>query len=147
MIDIKDMVRYFHSIGAISRFKLSINNAQITCPFPHHSKGGIHFEENPSLGIHYETGVWNCFGCGKRGIIDELVAEWLSVNIYEATQWITSRYILDEQGFRKTERLKLFDLPNYEALFGSKVYMDTFEEEYFSPFRKIHPYTLERGFT
>lgn len=42
-------------------------NALLICPF--------HEEKSPSFSIHLEEGLWQCFGCGKKGGIKSLYRE------------------------------------------------------------------------
>jgi DNA primase len=42
-------------------------NALLLCPF--------HNEDSPSFSIHLNEGMWQCFGCGKRGGLKKLYAE------------------------------------------------------------------------
>jgi len=39
-------------------------NAMVLCPF--------HDEDTPSFSIHLEEGVWHCFGCGRKGNLEQL---------------------------------------------------------------------------
>lgn len=55
----------------------------VTCPF--HLDG---MEDTPSLGIHKETGKYNCFACGAKGNLVKLISEVTGMEYNSAEQWL-----------------------------------------------------------
>jgi len=78
--------------------KVKIRGAEIhaSCPFPDkHFKGK---DTHPSFSINVDKGVYNCFACGSRGTIEELISELLEISIPSAFEQ------LQEWGFDKLNR-------------------------------------------
>lgn len=71
------------------------------CPLPDHD------DKNPSFSINAETGLWNCFGCGKRGDFLGLYASVLEMDIWQAIKEVRQKYNL-----QKKYNLR-FDFPEY----------------------------------
>lgn len=61
------------------------HNANFSCPF--------HNDSNPSCGIHVETGMWKCFGCGLSGNLVMFVAEIEHITNKEAEEKIRKVWI------------------------------------------------------
>jgi DNA primase len=78
--------------------KVKIRGAEIhaSCPFPEkHLKGK---DTHPSFSINIDKGVYNCFSCGSRGTIEELVSDVLGISVPAAFE------VLQEWGFDKLNR-------------------------------------------
>lgn len=155
MIDVVDLVKYLYEQGYIRKYRHEANaNIQITCPKIHYKlnkhTGELeeHEETRPSLGITVdEPYIFNCFGCGFRGTIEHLVAEVMDIDLLEATRWLSQRYEFDEDNYRKINEGSKKKLKEYEELWGKAFKLRQYPESYFNPFRQIHRYTLDRGFT
>jgi len=52
------------------------------CPFEDHE------DNSPSFGINHEKGIFNCFGCGKRGSFIKMVSLIQNVAYIQAAQMI-----------------------------------------------------------
>lgn len=57
-------------------------NVVIRCVNPHH------IEKKPSMYIHKETGLINCFGCHTKGHILQLVQNTLNINKFELVKYL-----------------------------------------------------------
>jgi DNA primase len=74
-------------LAILSHYNLVTNNysydleIKIICPF--------HEETKPSCSVSLVTGVYYCFGCGKKGNIVDLVAQIEKVNKLKAMQIVT----------------------------------------------------------
>lgn len=155
MIDVEDLVKYFYDEGKIRKYRSEANgNIQITCPKLHYkynkNTGELeeHYEKRPSLGIMVdEPYLFNCYSCGFRGSIEWLVAEVLQINILEASRWLSQRYDFDGDYKRRIDEKARLRLKAYDELWGKEEQMKEYPESYFKPFRKIHRYTLDRGFS
>ena len=56
------------------------DNTKVCCPFPHHdTDGNEYFETNPSLSVHIEKGVHQCFSCGISGTEVQFISQYLGV--------------------------------------------------------------------
>jgi DNA primase len=78
--------------------RVKIRGAEIhaSCPFPErHLKGK---DTHPSFSINIDKGVYNCFSCGSRGTIEELVSDVLGISVPAAFE------VLQEWGFDKLNR-------------------------------------------
>lgn len=154
MIDIEDLIQYMSDEGKIDKYRWAGNeDIMITCPRPHFKKDRngetvVRTEKRPSLGISTnEPYVFNCFGCGFRGTVASLVSEWLDIDLLEAYKWLSQRYEFDEEHFRKINEKELRKLKDYEDLFKGEPPLREYPESYFKPFRFLHQYSLDRGFT
>jgi DNA primase len=78
--------------------KVKIRGVEIhaSCPFPERHEKGT--DKTPSFSININKGVYNCFSCGSRGTIEELISQIKKVSINEAL------IILEEYGFSKLDR-------------------------------------------
>jgi len=53
------------------------SNGVVRCPLRDHE------DSKPSFSINFETGLWNCFGCGHKGDYLDLVAEMENLDIVD----------------------------------------------------------------
>jgi len=80
----------------LRRVKIRGDEIHASCPFPgKHLKGK---DTHPSFAINVDKGVYNCFACGSRGTIEELVSEVLEISVPAAFE------VLQEWGFDKLNR-------------------------------------------
>lgn len=93
----------------------SNGNYMLCCPF--------HKEHNPSFGIHSETGVYKCFGCGEKGNILDFVTKVLDTDKFIALQFLSSLHI-DHRAIPKIKQDKpLFRTEyNYNRTIDFKLY-------------------------
>jgi DNA primase len=82
----------------LQRVKVRDDELMASCPFAKttHETGK---DNHPSFAINIEKGVFNCFTCGEKGILEELVAKSLGISILEAIEY------LEELGLSKIEIL------------------------------------------
>jgi DNA primase len=80
----------------LRRVKIRGDEIHASCPFPgKHLKGK---DTHPSFSINVDKRVYNCFACGSRGTIEELVSELLEISVSAAFE------VLQEWGFDKLSR-------------------------------------------
>lgn len=79
----------------LERAKVMEDEIHCRCPFPErHLKGK---DTTPSFSVNFEKGVYNCFACGSRGTIENLVASVCEVSLSQAVD------VLEELGFSKLD--------------------------------------------
>lgn len=73
---------------------------QCLCPF--------HEDENPSLSVNVETGLFNCFGCGEKGNAIQFLQKREGIGFKEALKRVKADCGLRvaEYGLRK-ERIRI----------------------------------------
>lgn len=114
----------------------SIGNANFCCPF--------HGDTNPSCGMHTETGLWKCFGCGEAGNLTRFVADMEDLTLAEAENKIRERWIEkvpEISTLRETVKNILEDKKE------SQIPDTTYPEWILSKFTKNWDYMHGRGFT
>lgn len=90
-----------------------LNGKNIHCKLPGHE------DKTPSLSIDSETGLFNCFGCGRSGNMIDWYMHMHNVSFVEASKQIAKKYNISlekkDKSF-KVQLLKLieFDLENEE---------------------------------
>lgn len=80
----------------LRKVKIRGDEIHASCPF-----SSLHFsgrDRHPSFSINISKGVFNCFSCGSRGTIEELVAHVKEIPISAACD------LLESWGFSKLER-------------------------------------------
>jgi DNA primase len=80
----------------LRKVKIRGDEIHASCPF-----SSLHFsgrDRHPSFSINISKGVFNCFSCGSRGTIEELVAHVKEISISAACD------LLESWGFSKLER-------------------------------------------
>ena len=75
----------------------SAGNIMVTCPF--HSN---HNEAHPSCGVISDStssmnGVYNCFTCGAKGSIIDLISFCLNINYSSAMVWMKNHFAYSKQ--------------------------------------------------
>jgi DNA primase len=80
----------------LQRVKIKDDEIMASCPFAKisHATG---IDSHPSFSINIEKGVYNCFTCGARGIIEDLVAKTFNMSMAQAIDY------LEELGMSKLE--------------------------------------------
>jgi DNA primase len=81
----------------LQKVKIRGDELHASCPFPEKHLSGK--DEHPSFSINVEKGVYGCFSCSSRGLIEELVAKIKGVSISEALS------LLEEAGFSRIDLL------------------------------------------
>jgi len=65
-----------------------------------HCISGLHKDENPSMGIHLNTGIIHCFSCGYKTNLYKLIQEKLNCSYKEAIDYIHgvnyNKYVLKD---------------------------------------------------
>jgi DNA primase len=101
-----------------------------SCPFSERHINGK--DSHPSFSINMEKGVYNCFSCGSRGTVEDLVAQIKSVSIIEAISY------LEDWGFSKLDR-ELREKPKNERPEilpeGLLLYYDKVEDDFAEVYR------------
>jgi DNA primase len=72
----------------LKRIRIRGPEIMASCPFSYSHTGGK--DEKPSFSINIEKGVYNCFSCGTRGTIEELVSRIKSISITGALALLES---------------------------------------------------------
>jgi DNA primase len=69
----------------LSSVKQVGDNTMAACPF--------HNERSPSFGVHNETGLYQCFGCGAKGNIAQLVKHLDNYDtVFDAEEFLVNMY-------------------------------------------------------
>ena len=64
----------------------SEGNTMVCCPFPHTTDSGLTtYDNNPSLGINIEKGVFHCLGCGVAGSEISFASKLLNISYNDAS--------------------------------------------------------------
>jgi DNA primase len=71
------------------------------CPF--------HREDKPSMSVNIETGVFFCFGCHKKGWINEIIADLEDISLSEAFRIVREVKIVSRKGKKEGRQLKVLD--------------------------------------
>lgn len=118
-------------------FKDSGHNIMTNCPF--HSGGQ---ERKPSFGIDVNTGACNCFACGYKGMLNDVISRLFGYddNGQYGNKWLTSNFIT--LSVEQREPIKL----NFGRSVEPKNIQYVSEDE-LDTYRYIHPYMYERGLT
>jgi DNA primase len=72
----------------LTRTRIRGPEIMASCPFSYTHTGGK--DDKPSFSINIEKGVYNCFSCGERGTIEELVSRIKSISITGALALLES---------------------------------------------------------
>lgn len=65
-------------------FNLS-GETMVNCPFPHKlPTGEYYYENNPSMGINLEKGVFHCFSCGNKGNEIQFISKYMNIDYKQA---------------------------------------------------------------
>ena len=63
-------------------------DTKVCCPFPHkYTDGTEYYEENPSMSINVDKGIYHCFSCGAKGNEINFIAHMLKVDYVDAEQF------------------------------------------------------------
>ena len=122
------------SLG-LERAKVRGNEIHACCPFASVTHVSGH-DKNPSFSLNIEKGVYNCFTCGKRGVIEELVEDLLNVSRMNAIAFLEdigfSRLDLALQAFEREKYLPSGELDFFipEAILESFKLIDKTNEIY-----------------
>jgi len=80
----------------LKKVKIRGDEIHASCPFSERHLSGS--DSHPSFSINIDKGVFNCFSCGSKGTIEELVSRIRGLSTTEAISQ------LEEWGFSKLER-------------------------------------------
>lgn len=72
----------------LERTRVRGNELFASCPFAFNHETGS--DKNPSFSINMDKGVYGCFTCSARGLIEELIAENRHFSIQGAIELLTS---------------------------------------------------------
>lgn len=136
MLELKRQLA-LNGINRFAKFKESGNNIQTNCPF--HKNGQ---ERKPSFGINKKTGECNCFGCGWKGHITELISNCFGKNDFGVfgEKWLIKNFMSIAVENRPELDLNLTRNKSIDR----KKYIDDSELE---KYRYYHPYMWKRKFT
>ncbi len=76
----------------------------VPCPF--------HNETKPSLFVNKEEGFFHCFGCGRKGKFESLIAKYLNIDILTAYE-----YLYLGKSFNKVEYKKKIIKVDFKDMF------------------------------
>lgn len=139
-----------YAVGNIRGYGEEIN---FSCVFDGHKNG----DRNPSCYINTKTGIYHCFGCGKKGNIISWVADVEGVTHQVAETWIkndfagTDKAVSLKQLIEKSAKPKRFHIGKTISEYTLENFrVDWYEaeryvNEYGKP--KLVKYILDRGFT
>lgn len=101
------------------------NEIHCACPWASltHMSGR---DNNPSFSLNVEKGVYNCFTCGKRGVIEDLIEWILGLSLFETLEF------LEDRGFSRLE-IALQSLEREQ-------YLPSGEKDYFIPEAILEPF-------
>lgn len=77
------------------------------CPMPDHR------DAKSSFSINKNTGLWNCFGCDRKGSLLFFYLQVKSIPLWKAIEEIRSKYSLD-----LTEEIAQIEFPEWENIHG-----------------------------
>jgi DNA primase len=71
----------------LRKVKIREEEIMASCPFAKitHASG---YDEHPSFSINIEKGVYNCFTCGAKGIIEDLIAKTQGISMSQAIDYL-----------------------------------------------------------
>ncbi|MFA5558175.1 MAG: toprim domain-containing protein [Methanofastidiosum sp.] len=122
----------FAQILGLRKVKIRGDEIHASCPFSERHFSGR--DNHPSFSINIDKGVFNCFSCGARGTIEELVSQLKRVTISEALS------MLEGFGFSKLDR-ELRKQEEYERPEilpeGLLLYYDKVEDAFAETYRGI----------
>lgn len=125
-MNLQELAKYLE----LQRVKIRGAEINASCPFPEQHLSGK--DAHPSFFLNPEKGVYNCFSCGSRGTIEELVAKVKHVSISEALT------MLEELGYNRIALiLKEKDKNDYPEILpeGILYYFDRVDDEVAETYR------------
>lgn len=129
---INDMKGLCIDLG-LEKVKIRGDNVMFNCPY--------HGERNPSCGISATKEIGNCFACGQRFNLVQLVSHCKGISFLEAIEFLNSHFYRD---FRNVSNTNL-------KLYGEEIVQDeTLSMTALAPFNSgnvVHSYLLNRGFS
>ena len=129
---VNDLVALCKELG-LEKIKISGDNVMVCCPW--------HGERNPSCGISFTKEVGNCFACGERFNLVQLVSHCKGISYLDALEFLNSFFNRDFRSVTKT---------NFKLYGEETIEQDTIPLTALAPFRSgnvVHRYLLDRGFT
>jgi DNA primase len=133
---------YLPIVNALGiRHHNNITNGWLQC----HCVSGAHKDENPSMGIHLESGIVNCFACGFSTNIYKLIQSSLNVSYKKAIEYVHGKDNEDYISKDITSNLKNNEVDKNEIA-KTPIYNYNFLSIPLSN-PNAYMYTLSRGFT
>lgn len=68
-----------------------VDDAEVWARCPQHAARTGKADRRASFSVHQEKGVFNCFSCGYKGSLVDLVADTLRVEYGQATTWLNGK--------------------------------------------------------
>jgi len=114
----------------LKRVKIRGHEIHASCPFTERHLSGS--DTHPSFSINIDKGVYNCFSCGSKGTLEELVSKVKNISISDALTY------LEKIGFSKLDRI--LNRPKEEERpeiipEGLLLYYDKVEDEFAELYR------------
>jgi 5S rRNA maturation endonuclease (ribonuclease M5) len=135
-------LNYLPIINALGiRHHNNITNGWLQC----HCTSGIHKDENPSMGIHLESGIVNCFACGLSTNIYKLIQNKLNISYKKAIEYVHGEDNNEVIPRDATSNLKKVDVVKNEII-KTPVYNYNFISIPLSN-PNAYMYTICRGFS
>lgn len=96
--------------GTVIVRETSTGEFNCRCPMPDHE------DSKASFSINKEHGMWNCFGCGRKGSLLFLYVNVVGVSVWRALEEIRVIYKVD-----LVQEFLSVDIPDWEDIKGYKV--------------------------
>jgi DNA primase len=90
--DVMERVDLAEFIGRYTRLRKSGSRFMGLCP--------LHGDNDPSMSISPDVGLWHCFGCKKGGNIFTFIMEKESMTFLEAAQLLSDQYRIELPSFK-----------------------------------------------
>lgn len=123
-----------------SEIKSTTDNIMTNCPF---HKGGV--ERKPSFGIQKMSGECNCFTCGPKGTIDNVISQVLfkaQDDGLAGRRWLSSKFL--DLSIETRPRLDISQISSRER--APEIITQPFSEKELDSYRYYHDYMWKRGF-
>lgn len=91
-----------------------------------------HEDNRPSFGISRDSGLFNCFSCGFKGDLVDLVGHVLGLGPFQSLRWLAEQFTPEVE---KRDPIELF--PDQESPYLDKSILDEYKWR--------HPYLESRG--
>jgi DNA primase len=113
----------------LQKAKIRDDELSACCPFAKetHEKG---YDKNPSWSLNLDQLVYNCFTCGERGTLEDLVCYVLDIDVPHALDVIIGDFDIDplEHEFKVVTKPKLIELPTMYFPEGKLAEFDRVED-------------------
>lgn len=110
---------------SLKRVKIRGNEIHASCPFSERHLFGK--DSHPSFSINIDKGVYNCFSCGIKGTLENLVSRIKGISESDAVDWLESNSFSKFQ--RELRDKKIHEIPEIIPD-GLLFYFDKVDNDY-----------------